>query len=202
MGKQGVFATSISMSTLPRRAGVRPAVIALLLVSVGLPGCSGSSIIPSAVTPKNLTLTFSGLTANAGPITIYTESGFSVSASPDIWVASTTYGSPAPFIQFRAAATTVTGQVQVFAPGNATFSFKSVDLYSSTTPIPYTITGLRNEIAVFTVSDTVPNTFGNFKTVVNSHGTDVIDLLIIRLSNPAAACCSNPMGLDNISLAQ
>src|SRR5439155_1992973 len=73
------------------------------------------------------------------------------------------------------------------------FNFKSVDLYSSTTPIPYTITGLRNSTTTFTMAATLPNTFGNFATVVNPQAADVIDTLVIRLSNPAAICCANPM---------
>lgn len=74
----------------------------------------------------------------------------------------------------------------------------SVDLYSSTTPIPYVITGIANSTTVFSIQKTQGNTFGNFATVVNPNPTTLIDALLIRLSNPAAPCCSNPMGLDNI----
>jgi hypothetical protein len=86
--------------------------------------------------------------------------------------------------------------------GGSAFGFLSVDLYSSITRIPYTITGLRNSTPVFTVTDTVPNTFGTFKTVANPHGTDAIDTLIIRMSNSPGPCCTNPMGLDNIVLTK
>jgi len=82
------------------------------------------------------------------------------------------------------------------------FSFRSVDLYSSTTPIPYTMTGLRNSSTVFTLADTLPNTFGNFKTVVNPNAAALINALSIVLTNAAAPCCRNPMGLDTIVLAQ
>ena len=136
-------------------------------------------------------------------MTIYSESGFSVSANLGSWVAVTTYGNPAPFVQFIApAVNAVSGQIQVFADLHSAFTFKSVDLYSSTTEIPYTITGQRGAAVVFTVADTLPHTFGNFRTVVNPHGTDVIDTLTINLTNSAAPCCSNPMGLDNIVLGQ
>jgi hypothetical protein len=156
---------------------------------------SGTGIAP-------VTITFNGLTANGAAVTSYTESGFTVLTSSSDWVVSTTYGNPAPFIQFRApAGTTVTRDVQVTAGGSA-FSFMSVDLYSSTTPIPYTITGLRNSTTVFTLADMVPNTFGNFRTVANPRGTDAIDTLRISISNPAAPCCTNPMGLDNVVLTK
>ncbi len=45
---------------------------------------------------------------------------------------------------------------------------------------------------------TQPNTFGNFATVSNPNADAQIDTLVIRLLNPAAACCPNPTGLDNI----
>ena len=175
--------------------------VAFVVLSVWIAACTGSGTTPSPPAPQSVTVTFNGLTADSVPVTVYTESGFSVSANPGDWIVKTTYGRPAPFIMFMApAGTVVTGQIEIFAAGHATFSFKSVDLYSSTTQIPYTMTGLRNDATVFAVADKLPNTFGNFRTVMNPHGTDAIDLLTISLSNPAAPCCDNPMGLDNISL--
>ena len=132
----------------------------------------------------------------------YTESGFTVSAASGPWEASTTYGNPAPFIQFYAAAgTTVTGEVRLTAGGSA-FSFYSVDLYSSTTPVPYTITGLRNASPVFTLMDTLPNTFGNFRTVTNPNAAAPIDALSIVLTNTAGFAGRNPTGLDTIVLTR
>ena len=170
--------------------------VVLLLISAS--ACGGSTpTSPSSAAPRNVNMTFNGLTANGTPVALYRESGFSVSTNLGSWVALTTYGNPAPFIQFVApAGSTVIGQIQVFADLHAAFSFTSVDLYSSVTPIPYTITGRRGVAVVFTLADTLPNTFGNFRTVVNPHGTDVIDTLTISLSNSG----SNPMGLDNIVL--
>src|SRR5206468_2375122 len=105
-----------------------------------------------------------------------------------------------PFIEFWApGGSTVTGEIQVGAAGFP-FYFKSVDLYSSTTPIPYIIKGFRNSSPVFTVTDTLPTTFGNFRTVANPNSSDIIDTLSIVLTNSAAPCCRNPMGLDNILL--
>jgi len=176
--------------------------VALILISASACGGNGTPTSPSS-SPRNVTMTFNGLTGGGTSVTIYGESGFSVSANVGSWVALTTYGNPAPFIQFVASAgNTLTGQIQVFTDLHAAFTFKSIDLYSSTTKIPYTITGVRDAAVVFTVADTLPNTFGNFRTVVNPHGTDLIDTLTISLSNASAPCCANPMGLDNIVLGR
>jgi len=161
----------------------------------------GSRFFTVGVPIVPVTITFGGLSGNGSPFTTYHESGFTVSPTSGSWTALTTYGKPAPSIIFRRleAEPTMTAEMQITAGGSA-FSFSSVDLYSSVTPIPYTITGLMSSTPVFTVSDTVPNTFGNFATVLNQNTTDIIDTLLIRLSNPATPCCSNPVGLDNIVL--
>jgi hypothetical protein len=164
-------------------------------------GC-GSTTTPSS-TPGTTTITFSNLTAGGAAVGNYTESGFTLSANPGDWVVLTTYGNPAPFIQFVATAgNPVTGQVAVFASGHAPFRFQSIDLYSSVTRIPYVIRGVKDDASVFTSADTLPNTFGNFRTVINPHSTDVIDTLIIQLTNSPGAGGRNPMGLDNIVLTR
>jgi hypothetical protein len=139
---------------------------------------------------------FSGLSHDAA-VTSHTESGFTVTATAPGWLGNTAYGHPAPYIGFMAEpATTVSRQVDVTA-GGAPFTFVSVELYSSTTRIPYTIVGTRNGARVFTLSDDLPNTFGNFRPVVNPHAAQV-DTVSITLTNTAASCCRNPMGLDTI----
>jgi hypothetical protein len=153
--------------------------------------------LPAATT----TLTFSGLSTNGAAVPLYAEGGVNVSATPANWIAVTTYGNPAPFIEFVSKAEEV-GEVHITADGRAPFRFASVDLYSSTTRIPYTITGVRDFAPVFTLSDTVPNTFGTFRTVTNPHAADVIDTLTISLTNPVAPCCPNPVGIDNIVLTR
>jgi hypothetical protein len=50
------------------------------------------------------------------------------------------------------------------------------------------------------VTGTVPNTYGNFKTVVNPYASNVIDTLLIRLTK--SATIANPMGIDNIALSR
>ena len=183
---------------------VRYLVAVVLLVGclAACIACGGTTTSPSSITSPtgNATISFSGLSANGASVTTYTESGLTVVAMSGDWSVRTDYGNPAPFLQFWApGGNTVTGEIQVKASGSPVY-FKSVDLYSSTTPIPFTIRGIRNASTVFTVTDTLPNTFGNFKTVANPHAADAIDTLSIVLTNPAAACCRNPMGVDTITL--
>jgi hypothetical protein len=133
--------------------------------------------------------------------TTLTRCGLTVTGTTSNWMASTAYGRPAPFIQFVSpAGTTAVAELLVTSAG-AKFMFQSVDLYSSTTPIPYAITGVVNSMTVLNIRGTQGNTFGNFATVANPQPTTLLDALLIHLTNPSAPCCSNPMGLDNIVLA-
>ena len=182
---------------------LKRACVFVLLLTTSACGGGKSITSPSNTTsPSDPTITFNGLGANVGsPVSAYTESGFTVSATAGSWTVDG-YGNPGPSIIFSASAgSTVTGTIQVTA-GGAAFSFTSVDLYSSTTPIPYTITGRRNSTTAFTMAATLPNTFGNFATVANPQAAAMIDTLVISLSNPAAPCCSNPMGVDNIAVSK
>ncbi len=159
------------------------------------------SFTAAARTSHDVTVTFNSFGTSLLPFTTYAESGFILSATAAAWWGGTS-GFPAPGVIFYATPNANVGQVLVTAAGNAPFSFRSVDLYSSVTVIPYTITGLRNSTPVFTLTGVVPNTFGNFRTVENPHLTDVIDALVITLTNQSTSCCSNPMGFDNLSLIQ
>lgn len=170
------------------------ALIGAVGCEVVFAACSSGLTAPSS-TNGPVPITFRASTGVGAHVSTYSESDFTVSANPGDWLVVTTYGNPAPFIQFVASAGTApTAQVAVSAAAHAPFRFQSVDLYSSVTRIPYEITGVRNDQAVFTLSDTLPNTFGAFRTVVNSHSADLIDTLIIRLTNATPACCNNPMG--------
>jgi hypothetical protein len=165
-------------------------------------GAKGGSIGASSGTagaPRGVvTCTFGGLLVNDESVSSYTESGITVVATAGAWQAWTGYGKPAPFIAFFASAGgSTTGQVKVTAGGSA-FSFLSVDLYSSMTTIPYVFTGLMGSTKAFSVSGTVPNTFGDFATVANPSAGDLIDTLIIELNN---GMVENPMGLDNVRLS-
>jgi hypothetical protein len=161
-----------------------------------------ASCTPVQATTR-VTITFTGLSDDGLPFTTYTESGVIVTATEGTWLENTSFGNPAPFIWFSlpAGAPATTASVRVTAGGQP-FMFVSVDVYSSITPIPYTFTGLKSGATVFTVAATEPNTFGNFATVASGHAGDVIDALVISLTNPQTDCCDNPMGLDNIVIAK
>jgi hypothetical protein len=160
-----------------------------------------NEIVVTVVASGSVTIGFNGLAtvADGSPVVSYSESGFAITPTAEDWTASTTFGRPAPFIRFLRQANegALTGEVTVTSAGSL-FGFTSVDVYSSVTPIPLEIIGLRNGVEVFAASGTVPNTFGNFATVSNPYPTSAIDTLVIRMTNPATACCSNPVGLDNI----
>src|SRR5258708_37915087 len=112
--------------------------------------------------------------------------------------ASTTYGHPAPFVQFLSPAGTMTiGEITVKGAGG-TFGFMAVDIYSSTTKIPYEISGFDRGARAFTIQDLQSNTFWDFATIANRSAAVPNDTLRCPLTNPAAPCCSNPVGLDNI----
>jgi len=153
----------------------------------GTGGASGGAV----------TCTFGGLPVDGETLLSYTESGITVLATAGDWQARTGFGNPAPSILFSTSVGgTATGQVKVTAGGSA-FRFVSVDLYSSMTTIPYVFTGQIGSTQVFSVSGTVPNTFGNFAKVANPNAGDLIDTLVIELANGVA---QNSMGLDNLRL--
>lgn len=163
----------------------------------GSNGGSGGSSRTGGASGGVVTCTFGGLLVDEETLSSYTESGITVLAAAGGWQARTGFGNPAPSILFFASAGgAATGQVKVTA-GGSVFSFVSIDLYSSVTSIPYVFTGLIGSTKVFSVSGTVPNTFGNFATVANPNAGDLIDTLVIELTDGVA---QNPMGLDNIRL--
>lgn len=193
------------MITLPVR------VAASLLLFGGALSCSPvapTAPVPAApaasgVTPAGVldigTLTFENLTSNGAAVSEYHERGFTLRFSGANWVEGTTYGNPRPYVFFKIdGGASAAGTAEV-SGGGQTFAFQSIDLYSSTTKIPYRIVGLSGGNVVFTLDDRLPNTFGQFRKV-DSSSSAPIDTLRITLTNEAAPCCSNPMGLDNIVL--
>ena len=183
---------------------MRP-LLPLVTVCVGLWACGGSPSSASNPTPLGAgtpcpTVGFDEVGATGAPVTTYTRCGFTVTATTPNWVIWEQYGRPEPSIVFMSAAgQTTTAEIRVTAAAG-TFKFRSVDVYSSTTPIPYVITGSLASAPVFSLQATEGNTFGNFATVSNPHRDALIDALVVRLSNPAASCCENSTGLDNIAL--
>jgi hypothetical protein len=195
-------------------------VIALVLASATATGCGdGASSIstpsaptepapltridPATVTPSmTYTIGFSFLRDNRAPFTAYVESGFMVSVVAADWISLTSYGNPQPFVEFNGpAGTTTTGELRITA-GGAPFWLNSVDFYSSTTKIPYVIEGSLNSEPAFTVIDIIGNTFGAFARRTNPKSDMPVQEIRIRLSNPSAPCCSNPMGVDNIVVSR
>lgn len=162
-------------------------------------------VVVVGVERERFTITFNGLSggANGAPVSIYTEAGFTITPTAQSWQAMTTLGNPAPFIQFvrRASQSAQVGELVITRSGDV-FDFESMDLYSSITVIPHEVIGLRNGGVAFRFSATVPNTFGQFATVSNPNSRTAIDTLLIRLTNPATACCDNPVGIDNIVLGK
>jgi len=162
------------------------------LFAIACAACSGNATSPTPLSAA--TITFSNITVSRAPVGVYAEAGFFVSPGRGDWITWTDYGNPRPFIEFFSAS----GDVSVFAAQHAAFRFRSVDLYSSVTPIPYTLTGYRDDAVAFSVTDRLPNTFGAFRTVSNPRADVAIDTLVISLANNAAI--QNPMGIDNIAL--
>lgn len=144
------------------------------------------------------TITFAG--AAAGPFTTYSQSGFTVTAVSDRWTVVPTFGNPLPSIQFlrEAGEPIVAGTIEV-TNSSSLFTFSSIDLYSSITPIEFLIAASRNSTRVFTGSGTLPNPMGTFRTLTIPPGAalEPLDSLVITLFNPVVPF-TNPMGLDNI----
>jgi hypothetical protein len=156
-------------------------------------------LLPGAVYADMVTIDFTGIPGSSGsPFTIYAEHGFVVSSASGNWVVNQGYGHPLPFIEFSAPAASTTTSSIVVTDGGSTFDFNSIDLYSSVTPIPYTLIGLLNLSPVFSVSGTIPNPMGGFVTVLNPVPTLTIDTLEVVLTTTTPSCCSNWAGLDNI----
>jgi hypothetical protein len=195
-------------------------VLALVVVALSTAcGDTASAISPSAppgpgtnplprIDPSTLApsmayaIGFSSLRDNRAPFTTYVESGLTVSVVSAEWISLTTYGNPQPFVEFIGpVGATTTGELRITA-GGTPFWLNSVDFYSSTTKIPYVIEGFLNSDPAFTVIDVIGNTFGAFAKRTNPKADVAVQEIRIRLSNPSAPCCSNPMGVDNIVLSR
>jgi len=202
-------------------------VVPFILLLTAIAGCAGPATTPASPTPTSSSSSpsspapavdpgtsqptadpgpcvvgFSELQVNGAAFGTQTACGLTIAATGASWQASTTYGHPAPFIQFVSpTSTTTSGDVSVTSSGNG-FSFVSVDIYSSTTKIPYEITGLIKGAVLFTISGVQGNTYGNFATIGNPNAAVPVDTLRIRLTNSSAPCCANPMGLDTIRIVR
>jgi hypothetical protein len=168
------------------------------LVTRLLQACAVTMVASSA---HAAVIGFDDISGNGTPFTFHTEDGFFMfPTSGADWFQNTVYGAPAPFIQFwrQPGEPENWGSLFVRADAAADFTFSSVDVYSSVTPIPYRFIGSNDGLFVFDVYSTMPNTFGQFRTASNPEFSAVIDLLYIELANPYVAFGGNPVGLDNI----
>jgi hypothetical protein len=190
--------TTLSATAPPGTYYVR--VIALNAAGGSQPSAEIALTVGAVSSPVTIGFDALATAANRSPISTHTESGFTLTTTAQDWMTLTSYGNPAPFIQFIRDATqsTQTGEVVVTA-NDAPFRFESVDVYSSTTPIPFEIVGVRGGASVLTLSGTVPNTFGGFAKITNTQPVVDIDTLVIRLTNPGTVG-SNPVGFDNLVL--
>ena len=183
---------------IPGFPHVGPVLVQTTLSRPGGVTCVDWEVVDTA--PGSTTLSFDGAGADSTPFTSYTDAGFTVAAVSGAWAVKTTYGNPAPYIGLAAPSATTTGGDVRISESGLPFSFSSVDLYSSLTPLPYVLTGLRNGATVFTVTDVLPNPMGAFVTVPNPHASDVIDTLLISVTTQTPPCCPNSIGIDNIKV--
>jgi hypothetical protein len=160
---------------------------------------AGSCLI--ATISRATTIDFNGLPgADGSPFTGYTQAGFAVAPLSSNWLVGQNFGNPPPFIFFEhpaVANTTTTAAIRITDAG-ATFSFSAIDIYSSVTPVPYIFVGSLSGTTVFTTAGTVPLPFGNFITVSNPNGADLIDALEVTLSTFTQFPVGNRVGVDNI----
>jgi hypothetical protein len=190
----GVVACSDNTVTSP--TAVRSARLAGAESSVS----GGSLLGPGEELFRSVILDFTAVGPEGPPVTIYSEAGFVVSMTTGNWTAND-YGNPGPSIQFESpAGVTTEGAIAVRADDTTPFRMTSVDMYSSITQIPYVITGTLLGQTVFREAGQLGYTTGKFVRVDNPHGDTFVDTIVVHLTNPAFSCCSNPMGLDNITL--
>lgn len=161
------------------------------------------AIATVATTAQGALIGFDDIGANGTEFTPYVEDGFTVTPGSSRWINVRTYGAPAPSAQFNRNREEPEVSSGLFVTaGGADFTFSSVDLYSSLTPIPYRVLGYQDDAVVLDFSATVPNTFGAFRTVLNEQSGLLLDRLYIRLTNPFLALGGNPVGMDNIIVAR
>jgi hypothetical protein len=162
------------------------------------------TLIVGTFTVQGAVIDFDDVVGSHGaPFAPYLEDGFTITPDSSVWTVNRNYGNPAPFVQYTRQATEPELVSGLFIDvGGGDFTFGSVDVYSSVTPIPYRIRGYQDTLVVFDLTGTVPNTFGAFATIFNPNAGDLLDTLYIQLVNPFVACCANPVGIDNIVVSQ
>lgn len=138
-----------------------------------------------------------GLISTTAPLVTYEEGGVTVTPVAGAWEARTNYGAPLPYIGFtRSGSRNQSASVAVTWAWGA-FRASAVSVYSSVTSIPVVLTGMLGQHVVYSVTVTVPGTFGRFAALDNPFAGVVIDRLLVSMSNDYSG---NPMGLDNLAV--
>lgn len=150
---------------------------------------------------KSYTIDFNGL-KNGQAFKKYSEYGFQVTAGAnDDWVVNGSYGNPAPMIQFPVPADKIVTNAVTVTHATERFTYKSVDLYSSLSPVKWKFAGSLKGKTVYSQSGQMPNPTGGFTTLKNGHAGAAVDKVDITLTNVKVPCCGNEIGIDNIVLA-
>lgn len=159
-----------------------------------------SNSLPVTVGPPPadaIAVTFNALAPNGPAFTAHSENGYLVEAVSGPW-----RSGPALISMNPDRLVALDSEVRLTAVGGGAFRFVSARLYSSVTPIPYVFRGVRNGVTVYTVTATVPNTFGSYATVPNPYALIDVDTVFVTVTNPAIPTCptcnGNPVGLDDL----
>lgn len=155
-----------------------------LAVSVATPPPAGTTVVTFDTLPS------------APTFTTHTEGGIAVDALTAGWSAG-----PALIATNPSTTVPMVSELQI-AAGGRPFQLVSLRLYSSATPVPYVIRGLRNGTTVYTAAATVPDTLGNFATVPNPFAATDVDMVVLSVTSPdipnCPTCAGNAVGVDDI----
>lgn len=155
------------------------------------------------LSPESTPISFNGITAD-GPLTSYSEAGFTVSGVLGPWRMYTTHGRPAPAIVFDAPPRTqIVGEVTISAGGRL-FRFSSIDLYTSAYIADIEITGRRSGGTVLRLSRGFASQ-GAFNPIASPDSATQIDALTIRATvtqfPPEFNYVGDRFGIDNVRVA-
>ena len=123
------------------------------LAAYGLPSAFAVLTLMSS-TASAAIITFDGLTgATADPLSVYSESGFTVTPTLGAWKEAHSFGNPIPSIYVSDLSSgTPFGNLQVTA-GGGLFIFNSLDLQAFNSGVGYEIRGSRGGTVLFSVAN-------------------------------------------------
>ena len=188
-------------------------IAAIIAVAAGSNSGCAAPTQPVRCSQDATTVAFANLatTAQGSRFSRYSEGGFTVAAASGPWTWENGYVAPGSrsgrenYLTFSAPnGTTLQASLSITSRG-CPFTFRSLALYSSTTPIPYEFIGLRHGAIVFSVGETLPHTRGTWRTVSNPSAAEPIDRLGIVVTNAPLSVLSpgaNPVGVAHLILNQ